>query len=79
MAFHRVLGRDASEAGEEWNDRSEFIHGQLQELFEGGPIVDLGFQLGDRIDVNHCCRSRHFKAGGDGSIVPFRLLPRDSL
>ncbi len=60
--FHRVLGETASEAGEGGMIGSEFVHGQLQELFEGAPIVDLGFQLGTGIDVKPLLQ----KQEGDG-------------
>jgi hypothetical protein len=59
--FHRVLGETASEAGEGGTIGSEFIHGQLQELFEGSPIVDLGFQLGIGIDVEPLLQKQAFQ------------------
>ena len=53
----------------------EFIHGQLQELFEGAPIVDLGFQLGIGIDVKPLLQKQAFqKQEGMVGIVAFRVL-----
>ena len=55
--------------------RRGFIHGQLQELFEGAPIVDLGFQLGIRIDVEPLLEKQTFqKQERVVGIVPFRAL-----
>ena len=54
---------------------SEFIHGQLQEIFEGGPIVDLGFQLGIGIDVEPLLQKQALqKQEGMVGIVAFRAL-----
>ena len=53
----------------------EFIHGQLQELFEGAPIVDLGFQLGIGIDVKPLLQKQAFqKQEGMVGVVAFRTL-----
>jgi len=53
----------------------KFIHGQLQEIFEGAPIVDLGFQLGIGIDVEPLLQKQAFqKQEGMVSIVAFRAL-----
>ena len=73
--FHRVLGQSASEAGESGMIGSEFIHGQLQKLFEGAPIVDLGFQLGIGIDVEPLLQKQAFqKQEGMVGIIAFRAL-----
>ena len=53
----------------------EFIHGQFQELFEGAPIVDLGFQLGIGIDVEPLLQKQAFqKQQRTVGIVTFRTL-----
>lgn len=53
----------------------EFIHGQPQELFEGAPIVDLGFQLGIGIDVKPLLQEQAFqKQERMVGIVAFRTL-----
>ncbi len=70
-----VLVSAASEAGEGGMIGREFIHGQLQELFERTPIVDLGFQLGIGIDVEPLLQKQAFqKQEGMVGIVAFRAL-----
>src|SRR3989339_129958 len=59
--LHNVLGESASEAGEGGMIGSEVIHGELQELFKGAPIVDLGFQLGIGIDVEPLLQKQAFQ------------------
>jgi len=55
--------------------RRGFIHGQLQELFEGTSIVDLSFQLGIGIDVKPLLQEQAFqKQEGMVGIVAFRTL-----
>jgi hypothetical protein len=54
---------------------SEFIHGQFKELFEGTPIVDLGFQLGIGIDVKPLLQKQAFqKQEGMVGIIAFRAF-----
>lgn len=73
--LHNVLGESASEAGEGGMIGSEVIHGELQELFKGAPIVDLGFQLGIGIDVEPLLQKQAFqKQEGMVGIVAFRAL-----
>ena len=53
----------------------KFIHGQLQELLEGAPIVDLGFQLGIGIDVKPLLQKQAFqKQERMVGVVAFRTL-----
>lgn len=59
--FHGFLGQSAPEAGEGGMIRRGFVHGQLQELLEGTPIVDLGFQLGIGIDVEPLLQEQAFQ------------------
>ena len=73
--IHGFFGEAASESGEGGMIGSEFIHGQLQELFEGAPIVDLGFQLGIGIDVKPLLQKQAFqKQQRMVGIVAFRAL-----
>ena len=73
--FHGFLGQAASEAREGRMIRRRFIHGQLQEFFEGAPIVDLGFQLGIGIDVKPLLQKQAFqKQEGMVSEIAFRTL-----
>jgi len=58
--FHGFLGQSASESGKGGMIRRGFIHGQLQELFEGTSIVDLSFQLGIGIDVKPLLKEQAF-------------------
>ena len=60
--FHGVLGQAASEAGEGAVIWRGFIHGHTQELLEGDPIVDLGFQLGIGIDAKPFVTDRCYRA-----------------
>ena len=73
--FHGFLGQSASESGKGGMIRRGFIHGQLQELFEGTSIVDLSFQLGIGIDVKPLLQEQAFqKQEGMVGIVAFRTL-----
>jgi hypothetical protein len=57
---HRIFRKPSSEPGESRMIGSDIIKRKAQELFEGIPVVDLGFQFGIGVDFKPLLKQQAF-------------------
>jgi hypothetical protein len=57
---HRIFGKSSSESGESRMIGRSIIKREAQELFEGIPVVDLGFQFGIGVDFKPLLKKQAF-------------------